>query len=217
MLRLFHGSKNGLTGAIAPVSRLSCDFGRGFYMGESAQQPETLICRAQSPRLYELEFDPTGLAVLETGSDLLWALVVACNRGAMERYADTALYRKLKDLVAAADVIDGRIANDRVFMAVNDFFERRMTLETLSEVLKAVNLGGQYCARTVKACSRIRIVSERGLDRTACENLGRRSENQRTRAVELTNRLIDGRRHLDGIYFDELCEKYASGEGLPEC
>lgn len=186
-------------------------------MGESVQQPETLVCRAEAPRIYELSFDPTDLSVLEVGSDLLWALFVACNRGAMERYAGTALYGRLREMLRAADVVHGRIANDRVFMAVNDFFERRMTLETLSEILKAVNLGGQYCARTARACERIRVVSERFLDRTACANLALRSENQRRRAIEQTNTIIDGRRHLDGVYFDELCERFADGKDLPEC
>jgi len=32
-MRLYHGSKSGLSGVIAPVSRDVCDFGRGFYMG----------------------------------------------------------------------------------------------------------------------------------------------------------------------------------------
>ena len=30
-VRLYHGSKAGLSGAIAPLSRNACDFGRGFY------------------------------------------------------------------------------------------------------------------------------------------------------------------------------------------
>ena len=186
-------------------------------MGESVQQPETLICRAEAPWIYELDFDPSGLRVLEVGSDLLWALVVACYRGAMGKFEGTPLDRHLKGLVAEADVIHGRIANDRVFMAVNEFFDRRMTLETLSEVLKAVNLGGQYCARTAKACAQVRVVAGRKLDRTDCENLSVRSENQRHRAVELTNDVVDRRRHLDGIFFDELCERYADGKGLPTC
>ena len=33
VLRLYHGSKSGLGGNIAPTSRDACDFGRGFYMG----------------------------------------------------------------------------------------------------------------------------------------------------------------------------------------
>lgn len=30
---LYHGSKSGLVGDIAPISRKKCDFGKGFYMG----------------------------------------------------------------------------------------------------------------------------------------------------------------------------------------
>ena len=30
---LFHGSKSGIKGPIAPISRERCDFGKGFYMG----------------------------------------------------------------------------------------------------------------------------------------------------------------------------------------
>ena len=41
---LYHGSKSGITGAIAPNSRPQCDFGKGFYMGTEASQALTLIC-----------------------------------------------------------------------------------------------------------------------------------------------------------------------------
>ena len=30
---LYHGSKSGIKGPIAPISRERCDFGKGFYMG----------------------------------------------------------------------------------------------------------------------------------------------------------------------------------------
>lgn len=32
-LILYHGSKSGIKGPIAPISRDRCDFGKGFYMG----------------------------------------------------------------------------------------------------------------------------------------------------------------------------------------
>lgn len=43
-LILFHGSKSGIRGKIAPISREKCDFGAGFYMGTEPMQPLTLIC-----------------------------------------------------------------------------------------------------------------------------------------------------------------------------
>lgn len=38
-MRLYHGSKLGLKGAIKPESRAACDFGSGFYMGTESTQP----------------------------------------------------------------------------------------------------------------------------------------------------------------------------------
>ena len=40
----YHGSKKGIVGIIAPLSRVECDFGQGFYMGSDPLQPLTLIC-----------------------------------------------------------------------------------------------------------------------------------------------------------------------------
>lgn len=33
IVTLYHGSKSGIRGDIAPISRERCDFGKGFYMG----------------------------------------------------------------------------------------------------------------------------------------------------------------------------------------
>ena len=35
---LFHGSRGGIDGNIKPISRVRCDFGKGFYMGEDSNQ-----------------------------------------------------------------------------------------------------------------------------------------------------------------------------------
>ena len=56
-IRLYHGSKGGLQGAIRPVSDAASDFGSGFYMGDEMTQPQTLICDDPNPVLYTLDFD----------------------------------------------------------------------------------------------------------------------------------------------------------------
>ena len=48
-LIVYHGSKKGLVGDIAPTSREFCDFGKGFYLGTDASQPLTLICDEKKP------------------------------------------------------------------------------------------------------------------------------------------------------------------------
>ena len=40
----YHGSKKGIIGDIAPISREECDFGQGFYTGTDTLQPLTLVC-----------------------------------------------------------------------------------------------------------------------------------------------------------------------------
>ena len=214
-MKLYHGSKSGLSGPIAPISRSACDFGRGFYMGDFAQQPLTLICRSNSPKFYELEFDLSGLAVKNLDSNALWALYVAYNRGYMKAFAGTPLDDKMRALRDNSDVLFGRIANDQVFFAAERFFDGTITLQTLIEVLKALNYGNQYVAISEKACAAIKVISERALDVTECNNLRVKSDIQRKRSETLTKDIIDSRRHIDGVYFDEVCDRIAEGGALP--
>ena len=68
IVTLYHGSKSGLHGPIAPVSRDRCDFGKGFYMGTERMQPLTLICNYPEGKLYTLQAGLTGLKTPRCGS-----------------------------------------------------------------------------------------------------------------------------------------------------
>lgn len=48
---LYHGSRGGIDGLIRPISRVRCDFGQGFYMGESEEQAKGLIVEDSVPIL----------------------------------------------------------------------------------------------------------------------------------------------------------------------
>jgi hypothetical protein len=72
-MRLYHGSKSGINGEIAPNSRSVCDFGRGFYMGTDKTQPLTLICHGESPKFYEIDYEVDGLRVHQFEPNLEWA------------------------------------------------------------------------------------------------------------------------------------------------
>ena len=78
---LYHGSKKGLIGDIAPISREKCDFGRGFYMGTNPLQPLTLICNEDRPVFYTLELDSTNLNILTVDTSIEWAMLIAYHRG----------------------------------------------------------------------------------------------------------------------------------------
>ena len=65
IVTLYHGSKSGMRGAIAPVSRDRCDFGKGFYMGTDRTQPLTLICNYPGAKIYILSVDLSDLKILD--------------------------------------------------------------------------------------------------------------------------------------------------------
>ena len=83
-LILYHGSKSGIKGPIAPISRERCDFGRGFYMGTEPYQPLTLISDFEESKFYVISLDLTDLRVLKVSPDIEWAMLVAFNRGKMD-------------------------------------------------------------------------------------------------------------------------------------
>lgn len=63
-ITLYHGSKSGISGAITPISRERCDFGKGFYMGTDRTQPLTLICNFPNAKIYTLSVNLSKLKIL---------------------------------------------------------------------------------------------------------------------------------------------------------
>lgn len=74
IVTLYHGSKSGISSAIAPISRERCDFVKGFYMGTDRTQPLTLICNYPDARIYTLNVNLPDLKILDDVYDRLqWA------------------------------------------------------------------------------------------------------------------------------------------------
>lgn len=202
-ITLYHGSKSGIKGKIAPLSREKCDFGKGFYMGTEETQPLTLICNYDNARLYTLEFDMTDLNVLNIEVGIDWALLVAYNRGKMDSARGTALYERIAKITEGYDVIAGFIANDRMFVVLDRFFNGEITDTALINSLSALKLGKQYVAVTEKACKSIRIISEKTLDKQNRILLKTESERNRNDGIALAEEMCRKYRR-DGKYFDEI-------------
>ena len=154
----YHGSKSGIKGPIAPISRERCDFGRGFYMGTEPRQPLTLISDFDQSKFYIVSFDITELQVFRVNPDINWAMLVAFNRGKLN--TGTALYKKYSEMTKGYDVIIGSIANDRMFYVLDNFFLGNITDKALVKSLSALQLGQQYVAVTEKACKQVTIEKE---------------------------------------------------------
>ena len=154
---LYHGSKSGIKGDIAPKSRDACDFGQGFYMGVLPDQPKGLIAEFPDNRFYELDCDFAGLKIKtfeEDANDQIdWALFIAYNRGLLEeKYRN--LCEKYRAYNENYDVIIGIIADDKMTQALQRFFMGELCDAALIEAMQKVSLGKQYVAKTKEACDK---------------------------------------------------------------
>ena len=202
-LILYHGSKKGITGDVAPISREECDFGRGFYMGTSTLQPLTLICNEDKPKFYAVELDLTELKVLTVDVGMDWAMLIAYHRKEMESAKGTAVYEKYAHMADGYDVIIGYIANDRMYTELFRFFNKTLTDVALIHCLSALDLGKQYVAISEKTCRQIRILKEEPLSPLELALLKDMSAERRKEGVALAEE-IEVKYRREGKFFDEI-------------
>lgn len=200
---LYHGSKKGIEGNIAPISREECDFGQGFYMGTATLQPLTLVCAEENPKFYTIEFDLSGLKVLEVEINMDWAMMIAYYRKQMERVKGTPIYEKYAHLADGYDVIVGYIANDRMYTELARFFNGTITDTALLKCLSVLELGKQYVAITQKACAQIKIINERELHLVERLSLQDKSVARRAEGIALADEVVK-RYRREGQFFDEI-------------
>ena len=203
VVTLYHGSKSGIVGDIAPSSREHCDFGKGFYMGTEKTQPLTLICNYPDAKLYTVNVDLSGLKILDIEVGIDWALLVAYNRGKMDSVKGTAIYNRIAEMADGCDMLIGFIANDRMFVVLDRFFKGEITDEALIHSLSALKLGKQYVALTEKACKQIKIVEEKVLTDADRETLRIKSEDNRSKGIALAEEICRQYRR-EGRFFDEI-------------
>ena len=200
---LYHGSKSGIKGPIAPISRERCDFGKGFYMGTEPYQPLTLISDFEKSKFYVISLDMTGLRVLNVKPDLEWAMLVAYNRGKMDEVRGTSLYEHYAAMSNGYHLVVGSIANDRMFYVLDNFFLGNITDKALVMSLSALQLGKQYVAITEKACKQVKIEAEVELSQLERVFLRDLSESNRVKGVNLANEICRDYRR-EGQFFDEI-------------
>lgn len=202
-LVLYHGSKKGIVGDIAPISRNECDFGSGFYMGTNTLQPLTLICNEDKPKFYTVELDMTGLKVLTVEIGMDWAMLIAYYRKEMEGAKGTPIYERFAHMADGYDVIIGYIANDRMYTELSRFFNRTLTDVALINCLSALDLGRQYAAISEKACRQIKILKEEPLSQLELSLLKDMSVERRKEGIALAEE-IEVKYRREGKFFDEI-------------
>ena len=202
-LVLYHGSKKGIVGGIAPISRDECDFGSGFYMGTNTLQPLTLICNEDKPKFCTVELDMTGLNVLNIEIGMDWAMLIAYYRKEMESAMGTDIYEKYAHMADDYDIIIGYIANDRMYTELSRFFNKTLTDVALINCLSALDLGKQYVAISEKACKQIEILKEEPLSSLELSLLKDMSAQRRKEGIALAEE-IEVKYRREGKFFDEI-------------
>jgi transcriptional regulator with XRE-family HTH domain len=176
---LYHGSKSGINGEIAPKSRKQCDFGKGFYMGTEPSQA--------------------------LSANIDWAMLVAYNRGRMDAVKGTDFYNKYRDMSSNKDLIIGNIANDRMFFVIDNFFIGNITDVALVNSLSALQLGKQYVAVSQKACDAVSIEKELTLSYLERQVIKEVAEDNRAKGVSFANEICKKARR-EGLFFDEILD-----------
>lgn len=202
-LIVYHGSKKGIVGDIAPKSREFCDFGKGFYLGTDASQPLTLICDEKKPKFYALKFDLKDLKVLHVDLGIEWAMLIAYYRGYMNEVKGSSIYNKYAKMAEGYDVIRGYIANDRMYQVMKRFFEKEITDVALINSLSALDLGEQYVCITEKACKQLEILSEKELSSLELSLIKDKSIARREEGIQKTEEVLVKYRR-EGKFFDEI-------------
>ena len=203
---LYHGSKSGIVGNIEPKSRKQCDFGKGFYMGTNPNQPLTLICDYEESKFYIVSICTDALKSLEVNTDIDWAMLVAYNRGKMEKIKDTNLYNKYRDMMADKDLIIGSIANDRMFYVIDNFFIGNVTDVALVNSLSALQLGRQYVTVSQKGCDAVCIEKEIPLSYLERLVMKEVADENRAKGISLANDICKNYRR-EGKFFDEILDE----------
>lgn len=160
---LYHGSKQGLRGAVNyKYGRKECDFGQGFYLGTTAEQPLGLIAPRKYPNavLYTMELNLTGLNTYAFKDDMYWVLFVCYNRGrlSLSQYPQLkGLIQRFNTILTQSDIIIGTIADDRMSLVLEEFYTGARSDIGVLECLQCANLGKQVVLKSDKACRRLTI------------------------------------------------------------
>lgn len=203
---LYHGSREGIQGKIAPISRNRCDFGAGFYLGEDEKQVKGLILDNPNSVFYTVKLNLSKISedrilVLD---GIEWINTVLAYRGVVSEFCKLEIAKQCLDKANSADIIIGPIADDRMYIAMQYYADSLITDKALLECLKYVKYGNQYVLKTEYACSLVEIIKqssiESELDEIRKYAASRRAEGEQAVKIAM-------RKNRDGKYLDELIQQ----------
>ena len=152
---LFHGSKYGLSDIEVSGSRNNCDFGNGFYLGQTYNQALSFVSEYEKASVYSFRYSFEGLKIVKFECSLDWMLVICFFRGTIKEYAKSKMVRKILEKTDDADVIVAPIADNKMFYIMTQFAEGEINADVAIHSLSASALGLQFIIKTERALERL--------------------------------------------------------------
>ena len=209
----YHGSRQGIIGEINPElnKNKTLDFGYGFYLGTSFKQSSTFVAAEdeRKDKIYDFSFSLDGLDYLELRG-IAWVLFVAYNRGKIKNTKENEpIIRQIRKIINHNyDVIVGPIADDKMAISMDNFFNNNISYGQLIRCLTQLSIGDQYCLKTKRACERLEYKNIYILEDNSLRKLIREyafeSTQKASRHAEEINKQND-----NGKKFKDLLKEYA--------
>lgn len=199
---LFHGSKKGLKEITVNGSRNNCDFGNGFYLGETYNQALSFICENEKSSVYAFRYSLDNLNVMKFDCSLDWMLAICYFRGSLGKYSNNIIIKNIVDEIERADIVIAPIADNKMFHIMAQFTEGDINADVALHSLSASRLGLQYIFKSDKALNKL-IPIERfylcNLEREDCVR------QQHERSYEIDTKLKLAKREFrTGLFIEEL-------------
>lgn len=199
---LFHGSKYGLSEISISKARENCDFGKGFYLGETYHQALAFVYEKDNSSVYAFKYSLDHLKVKKFDCDLEWMLAICYYRGTLGNYATNPLVEKVVKEIEAADVVIAPIADNKMFYIMAQFTDGEINADVALHSLSASRLGLQYIFKTEKSLEKLIPIEKYYLSKPEREDCGKYL-NERSYEIDTKLKLAK-REFRTGLYIEEL-------------
>lgn len=200
---LFHGAREPFREeADICHSKQNNDLGTGFYCGETFLQSAGFVSGYRGSCVYSYGLDLKGLKVYEYEMGLEWALMIAANRGLLDRYRGSSVLKGVLSGPKGSDVMIAPIANNRMFDIIAEFSEGMISGNACVHLLAALDLGRQYVIKTDRAMKRMGLLRQFYLCREEKESDLERMRNSQRERYEKSSDFRS--RYREGQYIEEI-------------
>lgn len=199
---LFHGSKYGLSEVTVSGSRNNCDFGSGFYLGQTYNQALSFVSEYDKSSVYSFKCSFDGLKVIKFDCSLEWMLAICFFRGTINEYAESSMVQKIIKKIDAADIVSAPIADNKMFYVMSQFAEGEINADVALHSLSASSLGLQYIIKTERALKKCIPLEKYYLSVPEREDC-RKALIERSYEIDTKLKLAK-REFKEGLYIEEL-------------